>query len=1173
MPKTLIIFIFIFLLGFGRLSAESDSPENQRFEKILRAGDNSKAAQRGKFFKEHRAFPNNEILRELRINAINDAIQLEKKLSSDAILSEQPEWRCIGPFNVGGRVRTIVHHPTKDGWVYIGAAAGGVWRTTDGGGNWEPLFDFENAIALGALAIDPNNPDILYAGTGEAANNIDAYLGAGIFKSTDGGQSWKVVGLTTVGSFSRIYVHPKNSNLIYAAAMKGGQGLWISTNAGATWAKKYDGSISDLTLHPTNPDELAIGVYGQGISFTYDGGENWFFRNNGLIDGMGRISVQYAPSDPDILYTLMEVSIDNNNIGHIFKSSDGGGTWLQTYNGGISFFGTNNQGFYDNYIAVHPSNPKFVLAGGIDLYYTVNGGSSWDRTIRTVTSGAIHVDQHCAAFNPMKPSEIYIGNDGGVYKTQNSAETWQNINNNLAITQFYAIGVDMSKPGRNYGGTQDNGTLSSYANPDLWQAVMGGDGFEVLVDPKNPNLVYGEWPNGDLWKIDFGSNTMKGIVKGITASDEGLWHSPMALNKKDPSILIHGRSGLYMSFNRGENWYKTVPETESNTKYSAMEISAVNDEVMWAGRNQGDIMMTEDLGDSWKNVSDNKGLSVRYVTDIATSNSDANTAYVTFSGYGAPHVFKTNDRGKSWVNISENLPDIPVNSIAIHPENEQMIFIGTDIGVFASINDGASWFPYGKGLPRSPIAEIEFHTNRLVLEDVVLRIATHGRSMWEINVPSQIAPNPEIVVPSGGEKYISSTKQMIRWWGFDLPVKVEVSYNDGQDWTIISESDNSFEIEWTVANIATINGRVRISSVVNPNQIRISNSFTVKIKEKGSVLRNGKVSYIPYGLAYDGKNGLWTTSFGSNKIIKLNATDLSVEKTLTVSGDTLTDIALDMDKGWIYVHRMYNTQGGGGIIYVIDTNGNQIRSRPSPADTYPIGLEYVDNKLIIGDRDGQRNLYVTNPESGQILQTVKNPCQLRYGPRGLSYDGTRYLYQVCTYFPSSSNSLEDAYIIKIDKNDLKTEVERLRLEDFNGLINGRGISYDVNDKNFWISDYGGNIYKIAGFETIVGIDEKTDADNSIKTELLIYPNPASEQISVSISGAASIFNSFNQVDGNITIELIDILGNRLLSYTFDGIDDLRNINLSLNNFDNGVYNLVLIYQGQTIDSEKILIIK
>ncbi len=317
-----LLIIIAAAAGFGQ-ATEPGQGENGRVIKPL---------ERMKYFNYQRAFPNKEIP-EGKYAEAND--QLNKMIynKNDYAMAQalQPEWRPIGPFSTGGRIKSIVHHPSQDGVVFAAAAAGGIWKTTDGGDSWKPIFDYENSIAFGSIDIDNNNPDILYAGTGEAViGGGNIYLGNGIYKSTDGGVTWRNMGLTNVGAFSKVYVHPKNSNLIYAGTVQQSKGFYRSNDAGATWQKMYDANITDVSINPNDENQVYIAVNASGVYYTPDGGFTWERRSNGLpTEGINRISVQAAPSNPLILYALMPVGDE----AHIYKSADGGKAWALSFKG------------------------------------------------------------------------------------------------------------------------------------------------------------------------------------------------------------------------------------------------------------------------------------------------------------------------------------------------------------------------------------------------------------------------------------------------------------------------------------------------------------------------------------------------------------------------------------------------------------------------------------------------------------------------------------------------------------------------------------------------------------------------------------------------------------------------------------------------------------------------
>lgn len=1135
-------------------------------EKVARSPDYDDPARRFEEFEKQRAFPFERIPDGARFRAFKQMDEmLTSKNQAQWLLAQQPKWKPIGPFDVGGRVKSIAVHPTKKGWVYAAAAAGGIWRSTNNGDWWEPIFDFENGIAFGSIAIDPNNPSVIYAGTGESVlGGGTIYLGNGIYKSTDEGNTWKLLGLTEVGAFSKVYVHPTNPNIIVAGATIRQPGFYKSTDAGRTWERLFDRNVTDVSINPQNANEYLIGVNAEGVYFTTDGGMSWLPRNTGFEQGTGRVSVQFAPSDPNIAYALLDIA----SVGYIYRTTNKGQTWTLVFRGDASFF--NGQGFYDNFVQVHPTNPNIVLAGGIDIFRT-SDGKNWNNVTHGYSGGNVHVDQHCADFDPKNPNIVFIGNDGGVYMSADAGINWTRKNNNLQVTQFYGFDIDNTQPNINFGGTQDNGTLASDNDSD-WSFIAGGDGFRTVVDYLSPNIVYGQsTPGGRItpFKLNLSTGAYSLLDKGIDFST-GVWDPPLVMDPQLNYVLYHGRDKLYASYNAGEYW-EVLKTPTSGGRFTAIDVSPLNSEIIMAGTSIGEVIITKDAGENWEILNEN-GIPSRWVTDIAFSNKSEGTAFVSLSGFYTPHLFKTTDYGKTWINLSESLPDIPVNAIAIHPLDENLIFIATDIGVFGTFDGGKNWLPYGKGLPRSPATDIKFAKYSLTQSTIPLRVATHGRGIWEAPVPMDLVTEPEITSPSGGEIFVSTTQQIIAWYGFTPPVRVEYSVDDGITWTIIAENVQSSPLLWTVPNRPTEFARVRITSLSEQSQSKISYSFTISMISKGSIIQNAGVNFIPYGIAYDGMNGLWATSFQSNQLVRLNANTLTKEKSLKLPGDSLfTDLAYDRNNHLIYVHKMNSTSGNGGIILIVDTTGKVIKQYNSPANVYPIGLEILDDKLIVGDRDkkdelGRQILMIVNPDNGVVEKTYPNPYSKTYGPRGLASDKTQYVYQVGTYFPSGG-SLAEAVAIKMPKDDLSKTIEKIPLQTATGLINARGIDFDPRDKNLWISDYNGNIYKIAGFDLLLNIEER-HKDKNVFNNLAVdvFPNPVLDVLYVRLKTT--------EYSGPVQIELVDNLGNIVATIWQGEIESYTTelVSLSTQQLTSGIFFVRMKARGNW-ETKQIAIIK
>lgn len=1146
-----------------------------RFREVDFKGDKAKPYLRAEYAFKQRAYPNDNIPSDWFSKAIAQEQKIIKNSLKHSVFaqSQSREWTNIGPWNVGGRVKSIVVHPKDDDIVWIAAAAGGIWKTEDGGNNWRPLFDFENSLSMGSLAIDENNANVLYAGTGEAVmGGGNVYPGAGIYKSTDAGESWFLTGLSTVEAISKVYVHPMNSNLVIVGGIASNGGFYISRDAGNTWSRKLEGNICDITINRSNPNEFIVAKIYDGIFYTDDGGESWReimqgIRTPGIGDEIyGRFSVQAAPSNFNIVYALFE---DKGLSGdpRLYRSSNKGASWQKMQDLATDFF--RGQGFYDNHLAIHPSDPDFVFAGGIWLYRSKDGFKNLEYSMKINSNNEIHVDQHALAFGNQNFNLVYTGNDGGMYKSTNLGSIWTDINNDLMITQFYAMGIDHENDFVTYGGTQDNGTLGKL-DSDRWYQIFGGDGFDVFVDPSDSKIIYGSVYYGNPWKVDLNKMQAWQIVKGLDPTDQGLWHSPFIMDEEN-EILYLGRHALYESYDGGESWDKLV-ETKQQ-KYSALAVSNATSEewsdiyLIWAGTEIGQLFRTIDGGLEWEPVHQN-GLVNRFITDIVPSKFDPELCFVSLSGYGTPGVFKTTDMGESWVSISDAMPDAPVNALALHPENEDIIFAATDIGVYVTFNSGNEWYPYGIGLPRSPVKDIAFHKRKSFDNEYVLRIATHGRSMWEITLPEDVSIDPVIVSPAGGELLTGTTDFTFSWYGFSLPVGVEVSFDDGATWQVLTDSHHANRISWKVANINTETARVRVHSLADPEEERISNTFTISRKAAGSVLKKVTVTFVPYGIVHDGENSIWSTSLYENKLRRFNTSTFQVEREFTLplseENNRFTDITMDHERKIMYINRMNDIEGNGAYILTVDTNGTVLNTYQSPANNYPVGLAYRNGELICGERDGDLKISVIDPASGDLINEQLNSYQLQLGPRGMTTGPNGNLYQISTNF--NQNKLNEVLMIEFTRDNMAAQVSNMKLRDLNGPINARGIDFDPHDKDIWISELVdenvGSIYKIGS----------PDAETSVSDEIgsnfamTIYPNPAEDYTYLS-------FENTNQSGVAMLREITisDMLGREINRFRLSDNQIVHRLDCSA--FSSGVFTVTLLHDGNPAASGKLVISK
>jgi len=717
------------------------------------------------WFHGQRAYPYDDFPLESYHKAILAKERME--VTGDAISSAA--WEAVGPSNIGGRITALVIDPADTNTIVLGAAAGGIFKSTNGGASWMPKTDQWKSLSIGALAMDYNNPNIIYCGTGEANISTDSYAGFGMLKSTDKGDTWFPSGLENSRHIGEIKVHPSNSNLIFAAVSGGlyskspDRGIYRSTDAGASWEKVLYVSDSTSAIDvDVDPDDVNI-VYaamwerlrsptfrksaGASTAFyrSTDGGTTWSKNITGLPinnNRLGRISIAVAPSDPNIVYALYKSSTNANGNDHNFfgfyKSTDKGASFAKMPDG-ILPGEFSNFGWYFGQLDVSPSDPNKVYLGEIDVLYTSNGGTSWSNITNAYSAWTWdmqHPDHHTLWINPYNSNNIVVGNDGGVFKTWQGRDNWYKLKD-LPISQFYAMEVDYQNPYRVLGGTQDNGTIMTRSGGiDNWEEIYGGDGFHCKVDPTNSQIIYACYQNGGLGRSDDAGLSFSGITNGLDLSRSN-WSSPYILDPVTPQTVYFGSYKLHKSTNKGDTWTAISPDLTKGANGALGTITAVSaaqfggSRVLVTGANDGSVYVSTDWGTTWNNRTGT--LPNRNVTDVVVDKVNPNRIFVTLSGYNRdltnPHVFMSTNFGESWNDISGNLPDVPVNSLIIDQQRDSVLFIGTDVGVFFTKDFGTTWYVAGAGLPNSPVFDIVYHA-----PTQMLYAGTHGRSIFALDV-------------------------------------------------------------------------------------------------------------------------------------------------------------------------------------------------------------------------------------------------------------------------------------------------------------------------------------------------------------------------------------------------------------------------------------------------------
>ena len=694
--------------------------------------------------------------------------------------------RHIGPALMSGRINDMEVHPTNNQIIYAGTAGGGVWKSNDAGTTFNPIFD-DHSQSIGAVAIDPNDPDnVIYVGTGETWTRNSVSYGDGLYKSTDGGSNWEKLGFDKSERIANIIVNPKNSKEVYVSVLgalwsdSDERGVFKSTDGGETWSKilyvDEKTGAADMTIDPKDPSILYVSMWefrrtawsfssGGDNSALYkstDAGKTWNKIHNGFPDGqLGRLAIAVAPSNANILYTVIEAE-DPKRKG-LYRSDDAGANWKQLNND----FGITVRPFYFSRITVDPRNPDVVVKGGLSGSISKDGG----KTFKSL--GNMHSDIHDIVFDINDSDRIYAGTDGGVYRSWNGGTTME-IVENLPLSQFYHISLDNAEPYNIYGGLQDNGSWygpsssSGGINAGDWNSIGGGDGFRVLKHPTK-NIIYSEMQGAEnVWRYDVDKKLVKTIQPLEQVGYEDLrfnWNAPMAVSAHQPDRFYMGSQFLHKSEDMGDTWEIISPDlstndstkqqqadsgglsmdnsgAENHTTIFTIAESPLDENVIWVGTDDGNVQVTKDGGKNWQNVVSNiQGLpSNTWTYHIEASVHGKGIAYAVFDGHNSgdmkPYVYKTSDFGTTWTNIITDNVIGTSRNIQEDYENENLLFLGTEFGLYITADGGKNWEKFTKNVP--PVAvhfiDLQKQTNDLVL-------GTHGRG---IIIIEDISPLREI---------------------------------------------------------------------------------------------------------------------------------------------------------------------------------------------------------------------------------------------------------------------------------------------------------------------------------------------------------------------------------------------------------------------------------------------
>ncbi len=708
------------------------------------------------------------------------------------------KFREIGPANMGGRIDDFAVVESNPNTIYAGTASAGVWKTVNSGITWDPIFDDQSLSSIGDVTDAPSESETVWVGTGESNNRQSSSWGNGVYKSTDGGKSWTNMGLKDTHHIGRILIHPTNPNIVYVAAAghlwgpNEERGVFKTIDGGKTWAKVLsidsDTGVNDIAMDMHNPGTIFAAAYqrrrtpfgmngggpGSTIYRTTDGGSSWKKLTKGLPqEDLGRIGLDVYRRNGNIVYALVE-----SQQPALYRSDDKGETWTKMSN-------TNPRPMYFSNVRIDPNNDQRIWVLGVNLHYSEDGG----KTFKTERGSNLHSDHHAMWIDPANSDNIVDGCDGGIHFSRDAGRHWDD-RAQIALGQFYEIGLDNAKPYKICGGLQDNytwcgpsaTTFSHGITNEDWYQVQGGDGFYAQIDPEEPWIVYAESQDGNLSRRDLRTHEARAIRpredNDTMDRYRFQWDSPITISKHDRKTLYYGGNFVFKSTDQGDNWRRTSPDLTSNADRNTLSImgksvgdrtmlarndgvanypavttlseSATRAGIVWAGTDDGNLHLTTD-GETWKNVIASvpgvpKGT---YVSRIVSSQHNQGTAYVTFDGHRTNdfgiYMYRTTDFGKTWKAIKTGIPESGgvLNVIREHPKNPKLLFAGGEFGLYVSFDAGDNWQEFKNNLPRVPVDDIAIHPR-----DNDLVLGTHGRSVWvldSISALEQAKPTQDAV--------------------------------------------------------------------------------------------------------------------------------------------------------------------------------------------------------------------------------------------------------------------------------------------------------------------------------------------------------------------------------------------------------------------------------------------
>jgi len=694
------------------------------------------------------------------------------KLEKESIFKDI-KWTAVGPRIQGGKIESIWSPKKHKSTIYVGVGSGNLWKTVNNGTTWKPVFEKESTFSVSVVTVCEKDLNLVWVGTGEPHMARSSFAGTGVFKSTDGAETWQHMGLVDTHHIGRVLIDPKDSNVVYVAALghqytyNEQRGVFKTTDGGKTWRKVLYISekigVVEVAMDPSDNKTLYAVAWerdrkawhnhdagpGSGLYKTTDAGETWRRITKGLPSGKhhGRMGIAISKSNPKILYIIASYQ-----GGKVYRSADKGESWHRTHEGNVP----TGIGYDFCLIRVAPDDENEIFIVGFNLLCSINGGKTFtSRSEKVVPMLSYkprrrtpHCDNHDMFIDPDDPDRVMLGTDGGLYISHDRAKTWLHVNT-IPIAEFYAISVDMAKPYRIWGGTQDNGLLGGTAQPmnhgmEHWRWFDWGDQYVTRIDPNDLDVMYYEGMFGGMGRRNLKTGKGRGIRPGAPPGEPRIrfnWITPFILSPHNSRTLYAGANRVFKSLNRGDEWKCISPDLSTNPgpeKRGNVPFGTITDisesplkkGLLYAGTDDGQLHVSKDDGGSWTKIT--KGLPDRWVSRVVASKYDVGTVFVSLTGYREDdfekYLFMSTDYGKTWKSIANNMPSEAINVIREDPFDKDILYVGTELGIYCSIDRGKKWHSLTNHLPTTAVHDIAVHPRE---GDLV--IGTHGRSAFVLD--------------------------------------------------------------------------------------------------------------------------------------------------------------------------------------------------------------------------------------------------------------------------------------------------------------------------------------------------------------------------------------------------------------------------------------------------------